>query len=171
MRGVTIAAAAALLAGCSGEAPAPEPESESAALSPGLYEASWTVSSVRSTDRTEPATELKQDAKGTARACVDRTGAIDPSLFAEGDDECRPTSSYARGGRLALQMECSRPGGSGQVMQSVNGTTTADGFEAEVSTSTYLAGPGDYAMTRTVTGRRVGECPPAGAAGEANAAG
>lgn len=64
-----------------------------------------------------------------------------------------------------MQTECQRPGQPGQVMQSVTGTTTADGFEAEVSTSTYLSGSGDYQMTRTLTGRRVGECTAAAASG------
>jgi len=38
--------------------------------------------------------------------------------------------------------------------------------DAEVSASTYLAGSGDYAMTRTVTAKRAGECSSAQAATE-----
>ena len=39
-------------------------------------------------------------------------------------------------------------------------------LKAEVSTTTYLAATGDYAMVRTFTGRRVGECPPASEAAD-----
>ena len=39
------------------------------------------------------------------------------------------------------------------------------GDEAEVSTTTYLSGYGDYAMSRTFTAKRLGECPPAAATG------
>ena len=171
MRRISIAATAVLLAaGCSGGTAPPPAETQKAALTPGLYEASWTVASVASTDRTEPATELQQGARGTARGCVREGGAIDPALFAEGKDECTASTSYARGGRLAMQLECRRPGGSGQVMESVNGTTTAQGFQAEVSSTTYLAGAGDYEMIRTVTARRTGECPPDGATDALNAA-
>ena len=163
MRGlITAAAMAALLAGCSEEAPQQETQAaERAALTPGEYEASWTVAALRSTDKTTPATELAEGATGTSRGCVAADGTIDPALFAAGGDECTPSNSFVRGGRINLQMDCRRPGTTGQVMQSVSATSTADSFEGEVSTSTYLSGEGDYEMTRTFTGRRVGECPPA----------
>lgn len=171
MRGLTMVAAAALLVGgCSSEAPPPAEEAESGELAPGLYEASWTVDTLGSTDRSDPSTDLTQGATGTSRACV-ADGTIDPALFAEAEDECTASSAYVRGGRISMQIECRRPGAAGQVMQSVNGTSTADTIEAQVSTTTYLAEAGDYQMTRTVTARRVGECPPAGAEGaETNAA-
>ena len=57
-------------------------------------------------------------------------------------------------------MSCTREGTGGEIRQSVNGTFKADNLEAEVTTTTYLAGAGDYAMTRTVTAKRVGICPP-----------
>lgn len=161
MRAWTLAAGAAILAsGCSQEAAAPvENETESAALAPGLYEASWTVDSIASTDRTPPSNGLQQGAAGTAKACVAEDGTIDPALFAEGEDECAASSSYVRSGRISIQLECRRPGGTGQVMQSVDGSTTAEAIEANVSTTTYLAAAGDYQMTRKLTAKRVGECP------------
>lgn len=160
MRSLIIAAAAAcILAGCSEEAP--PPPQEHAALTPGEYEISWTVAELRSTDLTTPATKLSQDATGTSSNCVTDTEVIDPVLFAEAGDECTALNSYARKGRINLQLSCKRPGDSGQVMLSVNGTSTADSLEGEISTTTYLAGQGDYAMKRSFTGRRTGECPPA----------
>ena len=42
----------------------------------------------------------------------------------------------------------------------MSGTFKADTLDAEVSTTTYLSGAGDYAMTRTISAKRVGECPP-----------
>ena len=168
---ISTIAAAALLSGCSEEAPQEQQKSgQRAALTPGEYEASWTVTEIRSTDKTEPATELAVGGTGTAKGCVAEGPVIDPALFAEGDDQCTPSSSYTKGGRISIQMECRRADETGQVMQSVNATSTADSFEGEVSTSTYLAGFGDYSMTRTVTGRRLGDCPAASEAAEENAA-
>jgi hypothetical protein len=60
-----------------------------------------------------------------------------------------------------MDMTCTRKGQEGQVRQSVSGTFTANGLEAEVSTTTYLSGFGDYAMSRNFTAKRLGECPPA----------
>ena len=160
MRGLTIvmAAAAAALTGCSEAEPQPQATDKKAALSPGLYEASWTVTEIRSTDKTDPATDLAVGKTGSAKACVRQGPAIDLALFAEGSDKCTPTNTYARGGRLNIQMQCKREGEAGPVMQTMTGTSTADGFEGDISTSTYLTGFGDYSMTRKVTGKRVGDC-------------
>lgn len=172
MRNVLMAAAAALvLAGCAEEAPQQQQEQAAPAKpTPGLYEASFTVSELRSTDNTAPATELAQGGTATASGCVAADGTIDPSLFAEAEDACTASSSYVSNGRISMQLECRRPGQSGQVMQSVNGTYTADALEGEVSTTTYLSGAGDYAMTRSFTARRTGECPAGGAEAAGNSA-
>lgn len=157
-----MAAAAALgLAACGGGGDAAPEEEKPASLEPGLYEASWKVSALSSTDKTTPATNLEAGTSGTTKGCVADGPAIDPLMFAEDGDNCTATSSYARKGRINLQYECNREG-QGRVMQTVSGSSTADGFEAEVSSSTYLTGPGDYSMTRSFTARRVGECPAEG---------
>lgn len=160
MRALTIAAATAALglAACSEEAPQQQAQ-EAAVLAPGLYEASWTVSELRSTDKTDPATKLTVGTTGTAKGCIKEGPAIDMALFAEGSDECTRTNSYIRRGRINIQMQCERPDEPGPVMQTVTGTSTADGFQTEISTSTYFTGFGDYSMIRNVTGRRLGECP------------
>ena len=84
-------------------------------------------------------------------------GTIDPKAFAEGDESCTALDSYMRNGRMSLQYKCSR--GSDQMTQLVDGDFKADSFEAKVTTSTYFAGSGDYELTRTFTGKRVGDCP------------
>lgn len=161
MNRLIIAAGAALLAaGCSGEAPQNEAEAAPAELDEGQYQASWTIDQLRSTDKTTPSTNLKEKATGTTLACVGPKNAFDFALFAEDGDECQATNSYVRNGRINLTLVCKRKGDAGEVHETVNGTYSAEGFEAEVSTSTYLAGDGDYSLVRTVTGKRVGECPP-----------
>ena len=164
---VLAAAAAVALAGCSEEAPAPQASQAKAALEPGEYEASWTVTEIRSTDKTDPATKLTVGATGSSKACIGQGPAIDLALFAEDGDECKPSNSYARGGRLNIQMQCKRENEAGPVMQTMTGTSTAGGFQGEISTSTYLTGFGDYSMTRTITGKRVGDCPAEEPAGKA----
>ena len=160
MRGpIIVAAAAVLMSACSQEAPV-QKEEAAAALSGGQYEASWKVSELRSVDKTTPATNLKQDASGTTLACIAADGTIDPALFAEDGDTCTASNPYVRNGRIGLDLSCTRADSGGEIRQSVNGTFKADSLEAEVTTTTYLAGAGDYAMTRTFTAKRVGECPP-----------
>jgi hypothetical protein len=162
MRGLmmlTAAAAAVALAACSEEAPQQNQAQAKAALTPGLYEASWSVTEIRSTDKTDPATKLTVGETGKAEACIQEGPVLDLELFAEGDDECKESNSYVRGGRINIQMQCKRPDELGPVMQTVTGTSTADGFQGEISTSTYLTGFGDYSMRRSVTGKRIGDCP------------
>lgn len=168
MRGQWMVAAIAALAaaGCSEEAPRQEAPQTPATLAAGQYEASWTVDSLRSVDKATPVTNLKEKATGTALGCVGPDGKFDLALFAEDGDECKATNAYMRGGRISIDVGCRREGDEGEVRQSINGTYDAQGFKAEVSTTTYLAATGDYAMVRTFTGRRVGECPPASEAAE-----
>ncbi|HEU4705160.1 MAG TPA: DUF3617 family protein [Sphingomicrobium sp.] len=155
-------AAAGLLAACSGD-PAKEQKAQTkaAALTPGEYQVTDKVDELRSTDNSTPATATRaaaaSEAPPTARICVGADGAIDPKIFAEAGDQCTATGSYMRGGRLSFQFNCNRPG-KGGVSQLVDGKFTADSFEASVTSSTYFSGPGDYALTRTLTGKRVGEC-------------
>ncbi len=156
-------ASAGLLGACSGDS-ATEAKKETRAdtLKPGEYEFTAKVDAVRSTDNSIPATGMKVAAAGDApaagRVCVGDDGTIDPMTFAEAGDKCTPSSSYMRGGRMSLQFNCARAG-RGQLTQLVDGNFTADSFEAKVSTSSYFSGDGDYAMTRTLTGKRVGDCP------------
>ena len=154
---------AGLLAACSGDsATEAKPETRAEALKPGEYEVSDKVDEVRSTDNTTPATAMKVAAAGeaspTSRICVGADGAIDPKIFAEAGDKCTETGSYMRGGRLSFQFNCNRSG-KGGLSQLVDGKFTADSFEAQVISSTSFSGPGDYSLTRTVTGKRVGDCP------------
>ena len=157
-------AGAGRLAGCSSEtAPKPEETKAAAALKGGEYEVIAKIDDVRSTDKTTPGTKSKAgDPPATRRACV----------AADGRSRRRPSPTSARNvpyraitsrnGRLSLQLTCSR-GEHGQVMQLVDGDFKADSFEAKVKTVTYFEGSGDYQMTRTMTGKRVGECPAAAA--------
>ena len=164
---ISALAAAAFVAGCSGES-AQQPnaaEAETAkALEPGEYELTAKVDQVRSTDKTTPATSLKVGASAPAmRACVAADGSLDPKMFAEASDSCTVADSYVRNGRMSVQLKCKRAGQGGNVMQLVDGDFTKDSFEAKVLGSTSFSGSGDYEMARSVTARRVGDCP-AGAA-------
>jgi hypothetical protein len=161
------AAIAALgLAGCAEDRPAPQDQAQGTELPPGLYEASWTVTELRSTDKTDPATDLAVGSTGTTEACVREGPVFDPALFAVETDQCTPGTSYTRGGRINIQMQCKRAKEDGPVMQTITGTYSAEGFQGDISTSTYFTGYGDYSMMRTVKGVRTVDCPEEGAAGE-----
>jgi hypothetical protein len=60
-----------------------------------------------------------------------------------------------------VQLKCKRAGQGGHVMQLVDGDFKKDSFEAKVLGSTSFSGSGDYEMARTVTAKRVGDCPAA----------
>ena len=170
MRKLIIAVTAAVLvAACSEQKPAQPQEEEATTLAPGQYEASWKVSAIRTVDKSTPATNLKMGATGTTTACVTADGSIDPALFAEDGDTCTIANPYVRNGRLSMDLTCKRKGTGGEVRQSVYGSFKKDSLDSEVSTTTYLSGFGDYAMTRTFTAKRIGECPPAAATPEKKA--
>lgn len=149
-----------MLATCSSEAPPAEAPAETAkALTPGEYEVSGKIETLRSTDGATPATNAKLgDPPVLARACIAADGVMEPMMFGEAGDECRSDNAYARNGKLNLQLSCTREGAPGQVMQTINGSFTSESFVAEVTTGTYFTGPGDYSMKRTLAGKRVGDC-------------
>lgn len=170
---VMILAAATATTACSQEEPRKQESAAPAPAkpAPGAYQGTARVVSIASTDKTKPATSLAEGASAPAAGCVGADGTIDPTLFAEGGDQCTVESSYVSNGRISLQLDCRREGQSGQVMQSVNGSYTADSMTADVSTTTYLSGTGDYSMTRQFTLKRAGECAAAPATEGQNTAG
>lgn len=154
-----MAIAALMALGACGSEPAPPPAKEKAqALEAGEYEVASEVTVLRSTDKSTPATSAKTGDKATTRACVAADGAIDPKMFVEAGDSCTVQNDYLRSGRLSIQYSCSRKG-RGNLYPSVDGNFTADSFEAVVVSGTQFSGDGDYAMTRKLNAKRVGDCP------------
>jgi hypothetical protein len=154
-----------LVMGCGSEPEAPPQEQAAEKLKPGLYELTSEVTALASTDRTTPATKLKLGDKSSIKACVSADGKPAPELFAENEaDKCEMKNSYINYGRLSAQMSCKREGKRGEIMPAMMGSFTADSFEGEITALSYFVEDGDYRMTRKVTARRIGDCPPGGAA-------
>jgi hypothetical protein len=158
-----VAGLALLMAGCGGTKPAPVEEA-AAKLNAGLYELNSEVMLLASTDKTTPATKLKQGETEVIKACVAADGQPAPELLGEQGDKCEIKNSYIRNGRMSAQMSCTREGLSGLVMPAMMGSFKADSFEGEITTLTYFSKDGDYRMTRRVSAKRVGDCPAAPAA-------
>ncbi|MCF2515851.1 DUF3617 domain-containing protein [Sphingomonas sp. G124] len=154
-----VAGLAMMLMACGSEKPAPAEEEAAAKLSPGLYEVSYEVTSLSSTDKTTPATKLKVGDKGVIKACVASDNKPAPELLGEEGDKCTIKNSYINYGRMSAQMSCKREGFAGEVMPAMMGSFTADSFEGEVTTMTYLVKDGDYRLVREVKANRVGDCP------------
>jgi hypothetical protein len=153
---------AMVLAGCGGQQKAAPVEEEAAAkLSPGLYEISYEVTSLASTDKSTPATKLKQGDKGVIKACVAADSKPAPELLGEEGDTCEIKNDYIHNGRMSAQMSCTRTGTNGLVMPAMMGSFTADGIEGEISTLTYINEDGDYRLVRQVKAKRIGDCPAA----------
>jgi Protein of unknown function (DUF3617) len=138
------------------------------ALRPGEYEVTAKVDALRSTDKTVPKTAAKASAVTVTRTCVPADGSLNPATFAEAGEKCTASDTYLRRGRMSLQYKCNRAGDI--ATQMMDGSFTADSFTGKVTTATYFSGSGDYAMTRTMTGKRIGECPAASAESEAGKA-
>jgi hypothetical protein len=162
MKCMPVIGLAMLLAGCGSEQKAaPVEEKAAAKLSPGLYEVNYEVTSLASTDKSTPATKLKQGDKGVIKACVAADSKPAPELLAEEGDKCEIKNDYIHNGRMSAQMSCTRAAKSGLVMPAMMGSFTADGFEGEISSLTYFNEDGDYRLVRQVKAKRVGDCPAA----------
>ncbi len=154
--------AAMVLAACGGEPQAPAQEEAADVLAAGLYALTSEVTALSSTDNTTPSTKLKLGDKQTIQACVAAGNKPAPELLAEAvGDQCEIKNSYIRYGRMSAQMSCTREGTSGLIMPAMMGSFTKDSFEGEITALTYFTGEGDYRMTRKVSAKRIGDCPPA----------
>ena len=152
------------LAGC-GEAPAPAPKKESPASFPaGEWEVTTVTQDVRSTDGSTPSTVHKAGATSVAKLCGAPGPEPDPTRFTEKGDKCSADSAYARGGRLNIAYKCDRPG-KGMVMTTIDGKYDSTSFEIATAVGSYFTGAGDYALEQRIKGKRLGDCPPATAAG------
>lgn len=152
-------AALGLLAGCDAAPPATN-EAEAItpeALKPGLYQLDWEVKTIRSTDKSTPATRLKVGDKGSANSCIAEGGEVDPAMFAAPGETCTALNPYVGSGRLSLTLRCSVA--KGQVNGSVESTFKTDSeTTGQVNEASSFSGGGDYMMMRDFTARRVGEC-------------
>ena len=154
-----------LLAACSDDAPPVDKRAgEAKQLQAGAYEVQAKVISLTATDLGKPASSLKAGDVAVLKGCVAADGTPDLSLFIETGDVCSPTQSYSRSAILNIQLNCTRKGAAGSVNYSVDGQFTADAFTAKVTTGTSFTTPDDYLLMRELSGKRVGNCPAAGAA-------
>ena len=162
--GLMVAGCALAVGACGEEKKAAPPAPEKPqTLAAGEYEVVSEVTKLASTDKSTPATKLKQGDKATLKACVGDDGVPDAALFTEAGDKCTATSSFVRAGRISIQYQCNRAG-KGNLSPSVDGNITADGFEAVVNSNSSFPATGDYQLSRHMTGKRIGNCPAAGAA-------
>lgn len=140
-------------------------EEAPASLAAGLYELSAEVTALSAMDKGTPVGKLKLGDKGVLKACIAPDGKPQPDLFAEAEgDDCSVASSYARNGRISAQLKCGIADLPGSLTHTMNGQFKADSFEGEIQTASFFRTEGNYRMTRKVSARRIGDCPPADAA-------
>jgi hypothetical protein len=172
MRNLTILSVC-LLAACGGAGGEKKAEqAQAATVEAGQWETSFEVTAMRSTDKTTTALKAAVGDKESGAACIPAGSEASPpgALFAGPGYACATQSSYIRNGRINMSLKCSRPGISGDIMQTVQASYTGTTVEGTVDTLTYLPGPGDFAMARKFTGRKTGATCAAPGAAEKKAA-
>lgn len=153
-----------LLAGCGdGAADAPKQAAAPAAqaISAGQWETVTEVTDFASADDGSPAIDTPKGTRISNSVCVAAgEEKKPPAMLLAGAPEysCKYGNHYMSGGTLNSELDCTREGVRGQVLMGVDGSYTADTFEANQSLTTYLPGTGDVRINAKVTGRRTGEC-------------
>lgn len=163
MRYLGFVALAALTA-CGGEAQNETKAAAVDALRPGQYEVVAESTQFRQADEGEAVFNMAVGTRETRMVCVGETAP--PDLFAPEGLTCQPGSStWMRGGSISSTYVCTTPGRGGEVMLTIDGSFTADGFEVTRSVNTRLEGQGDIVAQFRMAGRRTGDCAPAAAGG------
>jgi hypothetical protein len=153
---------------CSGDSGADKAAAPAApaTVPAGQWQTGYEVTAIRSTDHSIPAIPAKVGDKGSFAACVGKADGQqpDPALFAGDGYQCSYKSSYIKDGMLNASLSCTRKKIPGEFLMDVKGSYTATGFDGTVETNTYLPGPGDFAMTRKLSGHLAGPaCTPVAA--------
>ncbi len=155
-----MAAAILALAGCAEEAAkAPPAPAAPASLPAGLWKTSGEVSQFKTMDAGTPIIAAKVGDKNTGETCVaaGEGKKPKPALFGAMRGECGYSNFYLGNGTMSGTIECKSP--QGPIMHMVNGSYTADTFEASVDTASYLTSDGDVTLTTKLSGTRAGDCP------------
>jgi hypothetical protein len=174
MRIVLIVPLCLAAAACSGgDDGANQAAAAPATLPAGTWQADFEVTGFRTADQTIPALKAKAGDKEKASSCVPEAQRSRPApeLFAGAGYACTYQNSYIKDGMINATIQCTRPELKGQINMAVEGSYTADSFEAKVDSTSYLPGPGNFTMGRKVKGKLTpGACQPAPAGADGNAA-
>jgi hypothetical protein len=148
-------------AGCS-NAPQQQAVAPNAAelMESGQWHVESEVTALRSTDKSTPALKIPVGTTASHDACVPEADRKKPApvLFTGKDYSCKYDNLYVSNGLINGSLSCTKPGLSGQVLMSVDGSYTATSFDAELSMTSYLSGSGDFASTAKLAGKRTGAC-------------
>jgi hypothetical protein len=172
MRILTIVPICLAVAACSGGDEANNQAAAPETMPAGTWQTSFEVTKFDSADKGTPALKAKVGDKEQGSACIPASRSVEatPELFAGAGYSCTYQTSYIKQGMINANIQCTRPELKGTINMSVSGSYTADSFEAEVETNSYLAGPGNFRMTRKVKGKLTpGACQPAAAGADGNA--
>lgn len=163
-----------ILAGCSeepggGNKAAGGADKASLKLAAGQWETVSEVTDMKQEDQGAPAMKADAGTKMTVSNCIGEAEGKKPpaSVLAgiEGAD-CQYQNIYMSRGKLNASMSCTRPGLSGQILVSTEGSYTDKSFDLTSNVRTMLATDGDISFNAKVVGRHIGAC----AAGPAKAA-
>lgn len=130
-------------------------------LAAGQWESVSEVTSLKKEDQGASALKLETGSKTTVQHCVGEGEGKkpNPALIAGLENaSCEYQSVYMSRGRLNASMSCRRPGLSGQILVSAQGTYTDKSFDLTTDTRTLLVTDGDISFAAKVTGRHTGPC-------------
>jgi hypothetical protein len=170
---ITAAAAALLLAGCSGgnadadgngevsiKEAAEQARDELPKPQPGLYKTTVTMTAL---DIPGMPPEMKDHGAGLVRTFEDCLTAEEvdkgyEAMIKQGQDgQCTYENFALAGGRLEAVMVCQAEGRA--IRTSMSGTTTSTGADLTATTAMEFDGAGKGTMTATIKHQRVGDCP------------
>jgi hypothetical protein len=157
MRTLLILPLCAAAAACSGgdEGSKNEAAAAPASIPGGTWNSEFEVKAFRSADKTTPALKAKEGDKEEAASCVPENQREQPpaALFSGPGYSCTYSNSYIKDGMINASLVCTRPELKGQVNMTVSGSYDDKSFEAQVDSTSFLPGDGDFTMSRKVKGK------------------
>ena len=156
-----------LVAGCGGGGGAEKNETaqKAAAPEPGQWELATEVTSFRTADEGAPKIVATVGSRAAENLCLGAGDRLPAAFFAGEGYDCSYGTYYVRNGRLNVTLDCRREGLDGMIAVTAEGQSHGDSVEFTRGIRTALSTDGDVELETRVTGRRTGECPAGGDAG------
>jgi len=135
-------------------------------LTPGEWELTSEITNMTLTDQGAAALPMKVGMKTVTKSCItpEQVDQPQPTMFASSKDSCTYKNFYMSRGRLVASMSCKQPGSDGEMLMTIEGKYADTSMDVSVEMATSRSGPGDVKVNSKLSGRRLGECPPAGSA-------
>lgn len=164
------AALALLIVAACDSAPAEkaaEPVATAAAPEPGEWEFAAEVTAFNKADSGKPRIDTPKGTRSTEKYCLASGEKIPTDFFSGAGYTCSYGNYYVRNGGINVTLSCINKKMNEAVLMAADGSFEGGSVTFDRNLRSAFSTDGDVVIDSHITGKRIGDCTPAGKAGKA----